>query len=244
MSNNLYLWERGRKPDPDHLKWVGVGRGYTTADAQYQIEKTTEIFGPYGAGWGIDNLEYEVIYGQGEQSLNKTTGEILPQAAFPVPIMVILKGELWWKEVTGCRELMNDKGIITATTMTEVLIPAGRFPLVTSMVWSQDSDLMKKVSTDLQSKALSKIGIDGDLFKGLWGKEGSKKGGGDPVVYLGAQPLLDVPRAKSSDITAMRMAMDKKGLTEEQIKKTETMLDDLNWNHFAVRAVIKKLSGE
>lgn len=238
----MYLWERARRPDPDYLKWVGVGRGYTTADAQYQIEKVTAIFGPYGAGWGIDKLEYDVVYGPDKPSFDKESGQTIPPAAFPVPVMVILKGELWWNEVRGQREVRSESGIITQTLMPETIIPAGRFPLVTSMVWSQDSDLLKKVSTDLQSKALSKIGVDGDLFKGLWGKEGSKKGSLDPVVYLGKQPLLDIPKAKQVDIDELHSAIKKKGLDDEQSGKVYQILDGLNWNHFAVRTMVKKLS--
>lgn len=243
MNSNLYLWEQTRKPDPDHLKWVGVGRGYTTADAQYQIEKTTKVFGPYGSGWGIDNLQYEIVYGQGEPQKDKNGMIVGPPAAFPVPIMAILKGDLWWNEVKGQARTMSN-GIVTMPLMEEVLIPAGRFPLVTCKQWAQDDDLFKKLSTDLQSKMLSKIGIDADLFKGLWGKEGSKKGSGDPVVYLGTQPLLDVPRAKEIDLLALLKAMDDKVLTDEQKDKAKAMLDDLNWNHFAVRAMAKKLKGE
>lgn len=200
--NNLELWEKGRRPDPDHLKWVGVGRGYTTAEAQYQVEKATALFGPYGIGWGIDELVYDVI----------TNGND--------PIMVILKGQFWYK--------YQDQD--------------GRFPMVTCKTWSADDDLMKKVATDLQSKCLSKIGIDADLFKGLWGKAGSKKPVVDKVVYLGADPANDIPSAKKADISLCMKLMDE--LDDTTRGKAVDMMEAANWNHFAVRLMIAKLEAK
>lgn len=197
--SNLELWERGRRPNPDHLKWVGVGRGYTTAEAQYQVEKATEIFGPYGIDWGINNLKYSVIYQD------------------DTPVMIFVEGLFWYKW----------KGEI------------GEFPMIANKVWSADDDLVKKVTTDLQSKALSKIGIDADLFKGLWGKAGSKKPPVDKVVYLGSNPTLDVPRASSHLANKVHVLLSE----VEPDKSAEIIkwLDGENWNHFAVIKAISKL---
>jgi len=201
MADNLSLWNLGRRPDPDHLKWVDVGRGYTTAEAQYQVEKATRLLGPYGIGWGMEYPKYEVIYDIGK------------------PVMVILMADFWYK-------YMGEDG---------------RFPLVNSIIWKgDDPDLLKKLGTDWQSKALSKIGIDADLFKGLWGKKGSKKPEMHEVVYLGKSPLNDIPAAKESDHAKVNELLDE--LNSDERKKANDWLEEQQWNHFAVRTMIKKLS--
>ena len=55
MSNeNLKLWESVCITDPDMVKKERLsGRLITAIDPQYQRRKATEVFGPYGIGWGV-----------------------------------------------------------------------------------------------------------------------------------------------------------------------------------------------
>ena len=60
MSNNLALWEKVEKTDPDYTKPVTVsGRRFTTIDAYYQIKLATEQFGLYGQTWGLKDTHIE-----------------------------------------------------------------------------------------------------------------------------------------------------------------------------------------
>lgn len=49
---NTSLWRKVFETDPAHTKFVKVGRGFTTIDAFYQVQRATEVFGPIGIGWG------------------------------------------------------------------------------------------------------------------------------------------------------------------------------------------------
>ena len=61
MSNdNLALWKKVEKTDPDYTKKVTVNsRTFTTIDAYYQIKLATEQFGLYGQTWGLKNTNIE-----------------------------------------------------------------------------------------------------------------------------------------------------------------------------------------
>jgi len=56
MSNkNMKLWEQVCETDPKHTKKVNQRGGFTAIDAQYQVKRATEMFGPIGLGWGVKN---------------------------------------------------------------------------------------------------------------------------------------------------------------------------------------------
>ena len=56
MSDNLKLWNKVSKSDPQYLKKVSFGsRSFTAIDPQYQVRCATEAFGVIGHGWGWTN---------------------------------------------------------------------------------------------------------------------------------------------------------------------------------------------
>jgi len=61
MENNMKIWDKVSVTDPEITKRVNQRGGFTAIDAQAQLKKATEVFGPYGTHWGITNLEYEAI---------------------------------------------------------------------------------------------------------------------------------------------------------------------------------------
>jgi len=55
MSDNLDLWSSVEKTDEAYTKKAKKGAHHFTSIAPtYQFKKATEVFGPYGKGWGID----------------------------------------------------------------------------------------------------------------------------------------------------------------------------------------------
>lgn len=60
MTNNLDLWDRVSKTDPDHTKSAGR---FTAIDAYHQIYNATAEFGPVGEGWGWEIKSEQVIDG-------------------------------------------------------------------------------------------------------------------------------------------------------------------------------------
>lgn len=61
-KDNMVLWNKVEKTNPSSTKEVSLGeRSFTTINAQHQIMKATEMFGEYGATWGLKEVGYEYI---------------------------------------------------------------------------------------------------------------------------------------------------------------------------------------
>jgi len=61
-NTNLKLWEAVAKTDPKYTKKVTLGnRSFTTVCAQYQIRNATEVFGPYGVHWRVEDEKFNVL---------------------------------------------------------------------------------------------------------------------------------------------------------------------------------------
>ena len=52
-AKNMELWEQVCTTDPDITKKVNTRGGFTAIDAQAQIKRATELWGPYGSEWGV-----------------------------------------------------------------------------------------------------------------------------------------------------------------------------------------------
>lgn len=59
--SNMSLWDLVCETDPTLTKKVTTRGGFTAVDAQSQIKRATELFGPFGIAWGLDNLNYSMI---------------------------------------------------------------------------------------------------------------------------------------------------------------------------------------
>lgn len=59
VNKNVAIWEAVKKTDPTMTKQVSFGRQYTAIDPTYQAEMATAMFGPYGAGWGLEKSEID-----------------------------------------------------------------------------------------------------------------------------------------------------------------------------------------
>jgi len=61
--SNLALWNDVRIPVKGSLKKVTTRGGFTSINAQHQIEYATEKFGPLGSTWGMKDLDWGLIHG-------------------------------------------------------------------------------------------------------------------------------------------------------------------------------------
>ena len=60
---NLELWDSVSKTNPAHTKKAKIGMMNITAVCpQYQRKAATEVFGPYGTGWGVKGDKYETVF--------------------------------------------------------------------------------------------------------------------------------------------------------------------------------------
>jgi len=58
---NLFLWGQVEKTDPEFTTKVNQRGGFTAIGAQYQIKNATELFGPFGHGFGVRDESYTPI---------------------------------------------------------------------------------------------------------------------------------------------------------------------------------------
>jgi hypothetical protein len=60
-NSNLSLWEQVETTDPEFTTKVNQRGGFTAIGAQYQIRNATELFGPFGNGFGVKDESYTPI---------------------------------------------------------------------------------------------------------------------------------------------------------------------------------------
>ena len=109
-ENNMFLWDNVKETDPKYTKTVNQRGGFTSINAQYQLLRATEAFGPYGKGWGIQSIDYSFhnVAQDGIMALAKATFFAIhpdkSRSEFPISsaIMVTEKGrndDEWAKKV-------------------------------------------------------------------------------------------------------------------------------------------------
>lgn len=57
QPDTLALWKAVEETDPRYTKLVTLGgRRFTDIDAYWQLRRATELWGPYGSTWGLDDV--------------------------------------------------------------------------------------------------------------------------------------------------------------------------------------------
>lgn len=124
-KDNMELWNKVCKTDPAITKSVKLRGGFTSIDAQAQIKRATEEWGPYGGAWGVRECHYDFI------------------------------------------NTPSDTGEQTGIYLIAIFYsPEGEFPIASDMFFQPHNDCMKKLLTDITTKALSKLGFNSDVFEG------------------------------------------------------------------------------
>jgi len=59
MSSNLTVWDQVCETDTAYTKHVSSRGGFTSIDSTYQAMQATKVFGPYGANWGLCEINYD-----------------------------------------------------------------------------------------------------------------------------------------------------------------------------------------
>lgn len=65
-KNNLELWNKVCTTDPALTKKVTTRGGFTSVCAQSQLKRATELFGSFGATWGLRELKYNFVCDNGK----------------------------------------------------------------------------------------------------------------------------------------------------------------------------------
>lgn len=139
-QENLSLWNKVCETDPDMTEKISFGAyKFTTIDAQSQIQKATEVFGPFGIGWRVTNGKYEVIVPYDDDkhyNLLAFTGRF----------------EYQWQDRQGHFDISAEIELFEYNKKNSE--------------WRRTSDAYKKVYTDALTKALSRLGFNADVFLG------------------------------------------------------------------------------
>ena len=61
MKNNLELWSKVETTDKKFTKKQSFGAKLTAIDQMYQFKNATELFGPFGIGWGVKEETYQKV---------------------------------------------------------------------------------------------------------------------------------------------------------------------------------------
>lgn len=168
-AKNLDIWKRVQRTDPartkrkDTLDSKGnITRTITSIRPTYQYMRATEIFGPFGIGWGVDVLDERFDPGiplmeaivdsagreTGKKVMRDGDGKIMTSLNHTMKIML-------WYVHCGVR------GEIIAYGHTKYLY-ASKFGL------SVDDEPSKKSLTDATTKALSSLGFSADVYLGMF----------------------------------------------------------------------------
>lgn len=136
--DQMYIWSRVETTDPDMTERVNFGAfKFTTIDAQYQIRRATELFGPCGLGWGIRNQKFDML---------------VVDPADPHYNLLCFTAQLWYL-------LNGQEASIDIAADIELFEN-------TKNGWKRVSDPMKKVRTDALTKGFSWLGFSADVFMG------------------------------------------------------------------------------
>lgn len=52
--DNMEIWKQVCNTNPENTKHVNARGGFTAIGAQTQVKQATQVFGPIGIGWGIE----------------------------------------------------------------------------------------------------------------------------------------------------------------------------------------------
>ena len=146
------FWRMLERTDPAHTKEVGFGRKFTSIDAQWQIMRMTEVFGPVGDGWTY-RVDHKV------------------EVINALLVLCFADVTVYWRDpdkpgahvtfgpVRGCTELYSQ-----ATSRGQLVFQNDG----TTPKMHLDDDAPKKAMTDALTKALSHLGVSADVFLGLY----------------------------------------------------------------------------
>ena len=61
LKDRMSLWRSEQNTPADKTSKVSRRGGFTAINQQYQLERGTKLWGPYGAAWGMDVIEHQLV---------------------------------------------------------------------------------------------------------------------------------------------------------------------------------------
>jgi hypothetical protein len=154
--SNLEWWDQLEVTDTTYTKKMDTGAKLTSINPEYQIKKFTELFGPCGRGWGFTVTHSEIIEGAVMSKREIVDADGAPINFGPCKVHTA-RVELWYESPEG----EAGKHTIEGTGHTP-------FVYMTSHGPTTDMEYEKKSITDALTKAMSMLGMGGDVRMGLF----------------------------------------------------------------------------
>jgi hypothetical protein len=214
MSNNLDLWNKLGKTDPDHTKSFTRGGGFkgTAIKPIYTEQKMTEHFGPCGVGWGFSEPKFQVV----------------PASEGQIAVYCWL--DLWY----------SHEGKISAPVPG---VGGDMVVIKQSSGLRTNDEAFKAAFTDAISNAMKHIGMSADVHMGLFDDHKYVREVKEEIAAERApqQPKAAVPTTRLPE--GLEPTTDPVADTLITALKTAETLDDLNkWgNSDSVQARIADL---
>ncbi|HHW4185050.1 TPA: transcription termination factor [Yersinia enterocolitica] len=229
-QDNLSIWKLVQRTDPartkrkDSYKGDKLVRSVTSINPTYQTMRATEVFGPYGIGWGVDIISQdfipaipfmEPVYDDKKREIGRipmrdSDGTILRTSNHTMQI------ELWYHHA-------GRRGKIPAFGHTKHIYQSSYGPIC-------DDEVSKKSLTDATTKALAQLGFSADVFMGLF----------DDADYIAENRIefgIKNASTKADDVVRLRKELDDKFKAN-----TETMRSAVTANE--VNGICSKLTRE
>lgn len=178
-ENNLRTWNKVCNTDKKFTKTFDKGtfKG-TDINPTYRAMKMTEVYGPYGYGWGIQDLSFREI---------------------PLPtndVIVVCELSLWYEEEGKTCVVGPHAGCDFLVRNTKSSGPKA------------DDEAHKKAQTDAMTACFRFLGISADVYMGLWDnskyQQELEKTGAGKIEDFGDVGLGNKPQTPPPSQTEMR----------------------------------------
>ena len=120
--DNMALWNSVCETDPATTKRMTYGAKLTAIDAQCQIKRATEAWGPFGGTWSLDDYHYEYIRNAAGEILEITLQAVFRFPGGTFPIAADLK---WWTDKKKTMEATDHHKCLATDCITKALSRVG-----------------------------------------------------------------------------------------------------------------------
>jgi hypothetical protein len=141
-ADNLRIWEALAKTDPSQTKQFSRAGGFkgTAVKPIWVVKRLTELFGPCGEGWGIDEPSFQVIHGDNKE------------------VLVYCTVSCWHGSPANRLYGVGGDKVVTHIRANQQYNRPER--------WENDDEAFKKAFTDAVNNAFKFVGVAADIHMG------------------------------------------------------------------------------
>ncbi len=216
-KENLKLWGLVDKTSSKDVKPVSSGgRNFSSINPTSQKKKATEVFGMYGADWGVEPESEQFEY---KEFANQTT-------------LLVYRSIMFYKYDGKTGRLP-----ISANEKMAYVTQGGKGYL------KIDEDSEKKVRTNAVTKGLSELGFNADIFLGQW-EDAEYKAMRDMEDHLARTENFEVEQKKGIDELRTWMNRECEAIKQLKNQNSITLVVNNVEGKFRTKAQLLKISQE